>query len=171
MEVSQGEHHAHKGRTAEGAPGKVLRAWVVQISVVWWDTRKPGAPGRSWGLSGRKPCWWEKGTGEQNGEVESGLGKTLLPLPRPLISSVPGRQWGGCCCLPFCKHTCNHRRHQLPVPAWKLLATVRTSAPKWSCLATQSPEKKQRSQIRKGRGKWVWQRKGILGVDSLMPRL
>lgn len=34
MEVSQGKPHAHKGRTAEGAPGEVLRAWVVQISVV-----------------------------------------------------------------------------------------------------------------------------------------
>lgn len=33
---------------------------------------------------------------------------------------------------------------RLPFPAWELLTTVRTSVPNWSCLATQSPEKKAR---------------------------
>lgn len=47
---------------------------------------------------------------------------------------------------------------RLPSPAWKLLSTVRTSAPNRSCLATQSPEKKAKEPDRKQQREWAWQR-------------
>lgn len=46
-----------------------------------WERRRPRAPGAFWGLHGRKSCWWEKGAGEQEGEMANGLSKTSLPLP------------------------------------------------------------------------------------------
>lgn len=59
---------------------------------------------------------------------------------------------------------------RLPVPMWKLLTTARTSAPDWSCLATQSPEKKAEELDRKGQREWACQRQEI-GANSLRHRL
>lgn len=96
------------------------------------------------------------------GEESRRIGKWDGKCPKQSFVSCPDLSFslslGGedgmredcCCCLPFCTDTCNGSSIKLPVLAQRLLTTVRISAPLWSCLATQGPQKKAKEPDRKG---------------------
>lgn len=91
---------------------------------------------------------------KEEDEIANGLDKALFPFPSlsfPLSLGGDDRVREAVAVVFLSAQTpVITGSIKLPVPAWRLLTTVRTSAPVWSCLATWSPEKKAKETDQKG---------------------
>jgi len=66
-----------------------------------------------------------------------------VPLAQKASFLSPGGR-EGCCCLPFCTDTCNHRLHQNPFPCMKATHHSENFSSKLELPSNSSPEEKAR---------------------------